>query len=108
MAQTAKAGSPMQSSTRISMAAALNDVSGFYFLTDRRLAMANKKQTDQELLIDDEEAGRLLSLSARAVRALACDGKLPCVRFSRKTVRFSRAALEDFVQKQSKAAAFAG
>lgn len=44
--------------------------------------------TSAEPMIDAREIARLLGMTPKAVLVLAQQGRIPCVRISRKTIRF--------------------
>lgn len=52
------------------------------------------------LLLKLKGAARMLSLSPRYVWDLTAQGKIPCIRISRKAVRYSTADLAAWVEKQ--------
>lgn len=57
--------------------------------------------TDDKLLLSSREASRLLSVSPRTLWQWRKTGCIPYVRVGR-VVRFSRAALEDWIARQSR------
>jgi excisionase family DNA binding protein len=56
-------------------------------------------------LIDAREAGRVLAISRRTILDWALREKIPCYRFSSKCVRFSRAELLSWRDRQHKKSA---
>lgn len=52
-------------------------------------------------LMDVNRVAEILGIHPQSVRRLTRDGKLPCVRISRKVVRYSMEHIETFVRSQT-------
>jgi excisionase family DNA binding protein len=64
--------------------------------------------SDQSLLVNLTEAGKLLSVSSRTIQNLVAAGRLRAVRVGTRGVRLSRADLEAFTRGEPPPAANGG
>lgn len=51
------------------------------------------------MLLNVQEAARLLAVRPERIYVMAREGVIPCVRIGEKTIRFSDAALKQFIER---------